>query len=461
VSNLSITTLTDEFSAPALGLGQLEAEKNPVGMLASLAAASHEFIGIADLEGNALFVNDAGRRLVGLRDMDAVRTTRVIDYFAADDQARVLQEVLPAVRDTGFWEGELKFRNFETGELVPVLYNIFPVRDSSGAITAYGTVTRNLTENKLAEQQLRYLASIVASNDDAIISKNLDGVITSWNKGAERVFGYTAEEAVGQPILLLVPENRRNEETELLSRIRRGERIDHFETVRQRKHGSLIDVSLTVSPVKNSEGRVVGASKIARDITEQKRNVEQIATLAKEAEHRSKNLLASVQAIVNLSRSDTPQGLKATIEGRIRALANVHSLFVETHWTGAELPAIVARELAPYSAKDQERVRAGGPPLLLEPDAAQVVAITLHELATNAAKYGSLSGTKGHIDLTWQHKPGQLVLRWAESGGPPVQRPAQQGFGSRVIERMIGQMKGSARFDWRPEGLVCEVTLPV
>src|ERR1700747_342281 len=174
-----------------------------------------------------------------------------------------------------------------------------------------------------SEQRLRWLASIVESSDDAIVSKNLDGVITSWNRGAERVFGYAAEEAIGQPITLVIPQDRQDEERMILTRIRRGERIDHFETIRQRKHGSLIVVSLTVSPVKNAEGKIVGASKIARDITEQKRNQEQIAILAREAEHRSKNLLATVQATINLSQSDTPEGLKHAIEGRIRALANV------------------------------------------------------------------------------------------------------------------------------------------
>ena len=171
------------------------------------------------------------------------------------------------------------------------------------------------------EQRLRWLASIVESSDDAIVSKNLDGVITSWNKGAERVFGYTAEEAIGQPITIVIPRDRHCEEADILARIRRGERIEHFETIRQRKHGSLIVASLTVSPVKNAEGKIVGASKIARDITEQKRNQELIATLAREVEHRSKNLLANVQATVNLSQADTPEGLKQAIEGRIQALA--------------------------------------------------------------------------------------------------------------------------------------------
>ena len=145
-------------------------------------------------------------------------------------------------------------------------------------------MTRNLTEARLAEQRLRsLLASIVETSDDAIVSKNLDGVITSWNRGAERVFGYSAGEVVGQPITIVIPEDRQSEEREILTRVRRGERIDHYETVRQRKDGSLIVVSLSVSPVKNAEGKIVGASKIARDITEQRRSQEQIATLAREA----------------------------------------------------------------------------------------------------------------------------------------------------------------------------------
>src|SRR4029077_19232021 len=110
--------------------------------------------------------------------------------------------------------------------------------------------------------------------------KNLDGVITSWNRGAERVFGFTAEEAIGRPITIVIPEDRQSEEREILTRIRRGERIENLETLRQRKHGSLITVSLTISPVKNAEGKIVGASKIARDITEQKRSQEKIVTLA-------------------------------------------------------------------------------------------------------------------------------------------------------------------------------------
>jgi two-component sensor histidine kinase len=157
---------------------------------------------------------------------------------------------------------------------------------------------------------------------------------------------------------------------------------------------------------------------------------------------------------------DTCEGLKHAIEGRIRALANVHSLFVETRWIGAELSTVATQELAPYSKGAETRVRIEGPQVLLKPDVAQAIAVTLHELATNAAKYGALSTAEGQIDLKWSHEAdGRLILRWTEMGGREVQTPTRQGFGTRVIEGMIGQLKGKARFDWRAEGLACEIDL--
>jgi PAS domain S-box-containing protein len=264
----------------------------------------------------------------------------------------------------------------------------------------------------------------------------------------ERVFGYSASEAIGQPITLVIPQDRQSEEREILTRMRRGERIDHFETVRQRKNGSLIVVSLTVSPVKDANGKIVGASKIARDITEQKKNQELIVTLAREAEHRSKNLLANAMATVNLSQSNSPEGLKEVIAGRIQALANVCSLFADPRWIGAEVSAIATQELAPYS--DRKRTFTDGPPTLLAPDAAQAVAVALHELATNAAKYGALSTPDGHVRLEWSNAAdGPLRLRWMETGGPVAQEPTRTGFGTRIVEQMIFQQKGKVRFDWR------------
>ena len=195
-------------------------------------------------------------------------------------------------------------------------------------------------------------------------------------------------------------------------------------------------------------------------MSEQKRSQEQIATLAREAEHRSKNLLGNVLATVKLSQSDSLQGLKQAIEGRIRALANVHSLFVQTRWIGAELSAIARQELAPYFEDGEERARIKGAQVLLEPNVAQSVAVILHELATNAAKYGSLSLASGRIDLCWsQESDGRLELRWTETGGPPVHTPTREGFGGRIIKQMAERLKGAARFKWRAKGLDCEINL--
>jgi PAS domain S-box-containing protein len=312
-----------------------------------------------------------------------------------------------------------------------------------------------------SEERFRWLASIVEFSDDAIVSKNLDGIITSWNQGAERVFGYMAEEAIGKPITMLIPADRQDEERVILERIRRGDRIDHYETIRQRKDGSLIVISLTVSPVKNAEGKIVGASKIARDITERKRSETQISVLAREAEHRARNVLANVLAMVHLSQSDTPEGLKEAIEGRIRALANVHSLFVQSRWAGAELASLVRQELSPYSRDGETRTRIKGPTVMLEPDLAQALAVALHELATNAAKYGALSVAEGQVRVEWsQAADRRLVLRWIEAGGPPVNPPTRKGFGTRVMETMIrGRMRGSVRLDWHAEGAACEIAV--
>jgi PAS domain S-box-containing protein len=323
------------------------------------------------------------------------------------------------------------------------------------------TRTESAAETSLNAEQALWLASAVEFSDDAIITKNLDGVIISWNKSAERLLGYTAEEVVGKPGLILFPPERHDEEAAILDRIRRGEHIDHYETVRRRKDGSLMEISLTVSPVKNVQGKIVGASKVARDITERKRKEEHIATLAREAEHRTKNILATVQATVNLSHSDTPDGLKRVIQGRIQALANVHALLVESRWTGAELSSIAGQELAAYLGEDGARARIDGPYVLLAPNTAQEIAVILHELATNAAKYGSLSVAKGQVEVTWSRASnGQLILRWTESGGPRVTKPTREGFGKLVIERIVRQqLKGEMHLDWRAVGLACEIIL--
>jgi PAS domain S-box-containing protein len=348
------------------------------------------------------------------------------------------------------------------GSLLPVLVNFAPLcnadKEVIGAITSFV----DISERRIVEEAAQRLAAIIESSDDAIVSKDLTGVIRTWNKGAERLFGYLAEEVIGKSVTILIPSDREDEEPAILKRLERGERIDHYETVRRRKDGSLIDVSLTVSPIRNKTGKVIGASKIARDITDRKHKEAQIALLTREVDHRSKNLLALVQATVNLSKGNTAEAVKASIAGRIQALSNAHSLLSQSRWEGAALDRLVREELAPYVKEDDLQARVCGPRQMLDPDTAQSIAVALHELTTNAVKYGALSVSTGNLAVTWRVAAnGRLIISWTESGGPPAKTPSRQGFGTRVMDQIIrSQLKGDICFEWRREGLVCEISVP-
>jgi two-component system, chemotaxis family, CheB/CheR fusion protein len=348
------------------------------------------------------------------------------------------------------------------GTRVPFMAYPSPLRDKSGAMIGAVNMLVDITDRKRAEQYGLHLASIVESSDDAIVSKDLNGVILTWNGGAERLFGYCAAEVVGKPITILIPSDRRFEESRILERIRRGERVDHYETIRRRKDGSLIDISITVSPIRDAKGAVIGASKIGRDITERKRREELVDLLAREVDHRSKNLLALVQATVHLTQAETAEELKAAISGRLQALSNAHTLLAQSRWEGADLYRLIAEELSPYCEHGEARAEIKGPSLVLEPMTAQSIAVTLHELTTNAVKYGALSASGGRLQVVWRRpSDGGLVLRWTETGGPAVTPPTRRGFGTRIIDRMIrDQLKGTVHFDWRNEGLVCEIAIP-
>ncbi|MGH9619731.1 MAG: PAS domain S-box protein, partial [Bryobacteraceae bacterium] len=210
-----------------------------------------------------------GLRMLGSPCAEAVIGKNLYDVIAPEDRER-FREFNEMVCSGE--EGTLQFEMVAlNGERRRMDTYAAPLRHTDGT-TVQLAVTHEITERRHAERNALLLGAIVNSSDDAIISKNLDGVIMSWNKSSERLFGYTAKEAIGQTIAsLIIPDDRQEEEPDILARLRRGERVDHFETVRRRKDGSPIDVSLTISPVRNAQGVIIGASKIARDITESKR----------------------------------------------------------------------------------------------------------------------------------------------------------------------------------------------
>ena len=313
-------------------------------------------------DGIVLWANRAELQMLGYSP-DEYIGHHIADFHA--DQP-VIDDILKRLTNgETLTDYEARLRH-KDGSIRDVLINS-SVFCKGGKFVHTGCFTRDVTDSKRGADAAQRLASIVEGSDDAIVSKDLNGIITSWNNGAERIFGYLAQEVIGKYVSLLIPPDRMDEEPAIIERIRRGERINHYETVRQRKHGSRIDVSLTVSPVRDGNGKVVGASKIVRDITDRKRNEAQIEMLAREAEHRAKNVLATVQATVNLSNADTPDELKHAISGRIQALANVHRLFVATRWEGADLHNLIKDELAAYVNDGESRATIEGLTLLLDP----------------------------------------------------------------------------------------------
>ena len=358
------------------------------------------------------------------------------------------------------------------GTGIPFLAYPTPLWDETGELTGAVNTLVDITDRKKVEDAAQRLAAIVEFSDDAILSKDLNGIITTLNLGAERLFGYTSEELIGKPVTILIPQDRQDEETEILERIRRGERVEHYETIRRRKDGSPVDISLTVSPIKDSEGRIIGASKIARDITGHKRALERYHLVLKEMNHRVKNLFTLAGGVVTLSARSaaTPKELAEAVRERLAALARAHDLTLPDVTNGGQkpdrtttLPTLVQTIIAPFVNQEHARVTISGPQVPISGGAVMSVALLLHEFATNAAKYGALFSQGGHVDVTWSIWKGELLLAWREQGGPPLAGPpANEGFGSLLARLTVtGQLAGKITRDWNKDGLTINLSAPL
>ena len=256
-------------------------------------ASIGEAIIVTDIQGRPSFMNTVAEALTGwtseeAKGFDLSRVFRVI----GEQNREPLEDLVSTVLRTGVIHGVANHTLLirRDGREIPIENSAAPIRTSTGALFGVVLVFKDVTARRRAEHERGWLAALVESSNDAIVSKSLDGQITSWNPAAERLFGYTAGEAIGHSIMLIIPPELREEERGLLARLRAGERIEHFETLRITRDGRRLEVSLTVSPIKDQSGRIVGASKIARDISERKQN----DRLAREAERRKDEFLATL-----------------------------------------------------------------------------------------------------------------------------------------------------------------------
>jgi PAS domain S-box-containing protein len=338
-----------------------------------------------------------------------------------------------------------------------------PLKNENGDITGGLNVLIDLTARQRGDLEAAKLAAIVSSSDDAIVSKGLDGIITSWNQGATNIFGYSEDEMIGTSIMRIIPEELRSEEAQIIAKLRAGERVRHFETARVTKDGRRIDVSLTISPILDWAGRVVGASKVARDITDKKQSEEMRKLLTNELDHRVKNTLATVQSIAShtLRESEnTPSFVKA-FSGRVQALAKAHSLLTGHRHAAISISEILWDQVL-LGAQDS-RISLSGPAVNVGMQETMHLSLIFHELATNARKYGALSQESGRLSVEWSvysSKDRTLKLEWKESSAV-LNSSKDTGFGSVLIQKTVEAHGGTSDFELKESGLKCLITFPL
>ncbi len=283
-----------------------------------------------------------------------------------------------------------------------------------------------------------------------------------WDEGPYRIFGVdpvTFQPTVERIEAMMHPEDRdRSSVADLVAQ--GGSRFQvEFRIIRPSGEVRWCYGAGIIS--RDLAGKPVRMNGVTVDITDRKRAEERQVLLAREVDHRAKNTLAVVLSVLRLTRAPTTREFVTAVEGRVHALAATHNLLSSTRWEGADLCKIVEEEMAPYHAAHRQRVITAGPAVVLLPATAQAMALALHELATNAAKYGALSTDTGTLAVSWKTSDDALMLDWVETGGPPTAEPARLGFGLTIVRSSIeAQFRGGVSYDWRPEGLRCRLSIP-
>jgi PAS domain S-box-containing protein len=547
-------------------------------------------ISIVDLDGHFRLANRRHCEITGY-SVEELRERTLIDITHPEDRPHNLV-LLDAMMTAGTaYTIEKRFIR-KDARIVWVQVSSVAVRDAQGAPQYAIGLVLDIDERKQAEMANAHLAAVVASSADAIESVSLDGTILTWNQAAEDLYGYAAEEAIGRPLTLIVPEEREGETARMLASVRAGDSL-WFETVRRRKDGSLVEVAVDAAPIRTSDGVVVGISKVTHDISERRRaeatlqeREEQFRTLAnsipqlvwmansdgwivwynerwyeytgttpeqmegdgwhsvhdpqvlpdvvnrwnesvhtgqpfdmtfplrgadgafrpfltrvvplhdshgqvarwfgtstditaqveherhlnfvmRELSHRSKNLLAVVQAMARqtMQHSVGFEDFEGRFMGRLHGLARSHDVLVRQDWAGATIRDLCNAQLLPFVREDGASVDLVGEEMLLKPDAVQNLGFALFELGTNAVKYGALAAPSGKITIRWERveNGARKYVRfvWQESGGPPVAQPLRKGFGAMVIERFIAvTFGGHVESLFLPEGFCWTLEIP-
>lgn len=443
-----------------------------------LRLSENRFRAAIDAVEGILWTNDAQGRMTGEQPGWARLTGQTREEYQGygwssvvhpdDAQATVdaWNEAVEA-RRTFVFEHRLRRRDGSWG-----IFGIqaIPALGPDGEIREWVGIHTDITLQRTAETALKSerdrIRGYLEVAEVMLLVLDSEGRIETINRKGAEILGYdSAAELIGRDWFeTAVPMRRRHETRALFADMISGTiapgGTHENEIVRQ--DGSERLVAWRNSVVRDPEGRIIGTLSSGDDVTEQREAEAREKLLVQEVDHRAKNLLAVVQSVVQLTRGEDMASFKEAVTGRIQSLARTHGLLAAGRWEGADLRQLILDELAPYARGDEGRRTLTGPAFRLKPSAAQALALVVHELATNAAKYGALSSAAGKVDVVWRNDGSDLVLRWQESGGPVVSPPERRGFGSTVLVNSVErQLRGRVTLDWRPEGLACELVIPV
>jgi PAS domain S-box-containing protein len=402
---------------------------------------------------------------------EAIQGRNVDILYTPDDRAAgVAAEELEQARTAGT-APDVRWHVCQNGERVFLEGHTTALRDTAGQLTGYLKIGQNITERRRAEAALReseerFRLFVQNVQEYALFQTDRDGLVTSWNPGAERLFGYTTAEMLGQSMeRLLTPEDQ---QARVLARekdhVLAGE---HAEDARWmvKKDGSRFWAQWVTEPVHDEMGQLRGVAKVLRDETDRKRAEERQQLLIGELNHRVKNTLATVQAMAShtLRSTSDPQEFSTRFQQRLQALSRAHNQLTRSSWEGAEVAEIVREQLELEG--HGERVTASGPPAFLDAQSSLALAMVLHELGTNARKYGALSVPDGRLSLSWEigreNGEARLQLEWTERGGPLVRAPKNSGFGMALIRMSLRGVGGQTDLQFDPEGVRCRLDVPL
>ena len=430
------------------------------------------FVWTADPSGEVTYANERWQEATGLAPSEvygsgwssALHPDDLADTLAIWEQVRLLG--IP-------YKTEFRYRCADGS------YRWFAVRarpnkdPDTGEVTAWFGISIDINEQKMAEMALKESEQRLRATYEhaaiGIAEVGADRRLLAVNERLYRLSGYTREEVIGRDYQDFLVEEDREKDIDLFHRMMAGE-FDTYSIELRIKHkdGRVIWGDISASRVDDEHGQPLYSIRVVRDITAS-REAEEIRTLLMhELNHRVKNTLSTVQSIVSqgLRKSGAPPGAKEDIETRLFALSRAHDVLTRESWEGAWLAEVVAEAIGPYRREGSQRFRITGPDVRLNTSQALAISMAVHELSTNAAKYGSLTTDTGWVEIAWSvvHSPTsrRLHFRWKEGGGPPVRKPPRRGFGTRLIERgLASELAGEVKIDFALDGVECVADVPL